>query len=138
MAVTGLEGLALLVGRVLFGGVIAFTGLNHFMQTEQMTGYARHKGVPAPKLGVLASGLFLILGGFSVMLGVFPSLGAVAIAGFLIVAAVMFHDFWAVPEDQQQTEMTQFLKNICLAGGALVIAAVGSQEWVYSLNVMLF
>lgn len=28
----------LLLGRVLFGGIIAFTGLNHFLQTEQMAG----------------------------------------------------------------------------------------------------
>ena len=39
MAVTGTEGLVLLLGRLLFGGVIAFTGFNHFLQTESMTGY---------------------------------------------------------------------------------------------------
>ena len=30
----------LVAGRVLFGGVLAFTGLSHFTQTEQMAGYA--------------------------------------------------------------------------------------------------
>ncbi|SEW15784.1 DoxX family protein [Natrinema salifodinae] len=138
MAVTGIEGIILLVGRIVFGGVIAFTGLNHFMQTEQMTGYAEHKGLPAPKLGVIGSGIVLVLGGLSVILGVFPIVATIVIAGFLIVAGVVFHDFWAVPEEQQQTEMTQFLKNVAMAGGALVIAAVGPQQWAYSLDLSLF
>lgn len=138
MAITGIEGVILLIGRILFGGVIAFTGVNHFLQTDQMTGYAEHKGLPAPKAGVLGSGAVLILGGLSIAAGIFPALGGLAVAVFLIIAALMFHDFWAVPEDQQQTEMTQFLKNVALAGGALIIAAVGAENWAYSLNLGLF
>jgi len=135
---TGIEGILLLLGRILFGGVIAFTGLNHFMQTDQMAGYAQHKGLPAPKVGVLASGVVLVLGGLSVVAGVFPVLGSLVVAVFLVVAALIFHYFWAVPEDQQQTEMTQFLKNVALAGGALVIAAFGTRNWAYSLDLGLF
>lgn len=138
MAITGTEGIVLLVGRILFGGIIAFTGLNHFMQTEEMTGYAQHKGLPAAKLGVLLSGVVLVLGGLSIVVGVFPVIGAFAVAGFLVIAALTFHDFWAVPEDQKQTEMTHFLKNIALAGGAFAIAALGWETWAYALNVRFF
>lgn len=87
---------------------------------------------------MLASGVVLVLAGLSIVAGVFPVVSAVVVAGFLVVAGVIFHDFWAVPEDQQQTEMTQFLKNVALAGGALVIAAVGAEEWAYSLGIGLF
>jgi len=138
MAVTGTEGVVLLLGRVLFGAVIAFTGLSHFMQTDEMTGYAEHKGLPAPKLGVLASGLLLVFGGISIVTGVLPVLSSVLIAGFLVVSGLVFHDFWAVPAEDQQPEMTQFLKNVALAGGALVIAAVGPQDWAYSLGLVIF
>jgi len=138
MAITGTEGLVLLVARVLFGVVVAFMGLNHFLQTEQMTGYAEHKGLPAPKLAVLGSGLVLVLGGVAVVLGVFPVLGGVAVALFLLVAAVLMHDFWAVPEDQTQDEMTQFLKNVALAGGALALAVLALERWAFSLGVGAF
>ncbi|MGB9963636.1 DoxX family protein [Halobacterium hubeiense] len=130
--------LLLLVGRVLFGGVLAFMGLNHFMQTESMTGYAEHKGLPAPKLSVLASGAVLVLGGISVAVGVLPVIGAVALAGFLAVSALTMHNFWAVPEDQQQDEMTGFLKNAALAGAALAVAASAATGWAYSVGVTLF
>ncbi|AHG03397.1 quinol oxidase [Halobacterium sp. DL1] len=137
MVATGLEGVGLLVARVLFGGVVAFMGLNHFMQIDQLTGYAQHKGLPAPKFSVLASGAVLVLGGFAVVLGAFPVVGALAVAGFLLASAVLMHDFWAVPEDQQQDEMTQFLKNVALAGGAVGFAAIATSEWAYSLGVTL-
>ncbi|AFK21601.1 DoxX family protein (plasmid) [Haloferax mediterranei ATCC 33500] len=138
MVLSGLEGIALLLARILFGGVLAFTGLNHFMQTEQMAGYAQHKGLPAPTLSVLGSGALLVLGGLSIITGVLPVVGALVLAGFLVVSALTMHDFWAVPEDQQQTEMTQFLKNIALAGGALAISVLGSTPWALSLGIRLF
>lgn len=135
MAVTGIEGVALLLGRLLFGGVIALMGLNHFMQTGAMAEYAGHKGVPAPRLSVLASGAVLVLGGLSVALGVFPAAGALAVAAFLVTSALLMHDFWAVPEDRKQDEMTQFLKNAALAGGALAVAVLAREAWAFSLGV---
>ncbi len=137
MAVTGVEAVLLLAGRVLFGGVLAFMGLNHFVQTEQMAGYAEHKGLPAPGLAVLGSGALLVLGGLAIAVGVFPVLAALAMAAFLVASAVAMHDFWAVGEDEQQAEMTNFLKNVALAGGALAIAALGTQGWAYSLGLGL-
>lgn len=135
MAVTGTAAIALLGARVLFGGVLAFMGLNHFFQREEMSGYAEYKGVPAPTLSVLVSGVVLVLGGVAIAVGAFPVLGAAAIAGFLLVAALTMHDFWAVPDEQQQDEMVQFLKNVALAGGALAFAALGALSWEYSLGV---
>lgn len=135
MAITGTEGLVLLVARVLFGGVIAFTGLNHFLDGEGMVGYAQHKGLRAPKLAVYGSGAVLVLGGIGIVLGVFPLLSAIAVAIFLISAAVSMHDFWSVPEDQQQNEMTQFLKNVALAGGALALAVLAQQNWAFSAGL---
>ena len=129
---------AFLLARVLFGGVLAFMGLNHFQNVDEMAGYAEHKGLPAPRLAVVGSGLVLALGGVGVALGVVPVLAAGALATFLLVSAVTMHDFWAAPDEQVQEEMTQFLKNVSLAGGALVLLAVGGQAWPYAVGVGLF
>jgi len=137
MAVSGTAALLLLVARVLFGGVIAFMGLNHFMQPDAMAGYAAAKGLPAPRAMVYASGLLLVLGGLGIAVGVYPAAAAVAIAIFLVVSALLFHDFWAAPEDQVQDEMTHFLKNMAMAGAVLAIAVVGTQGWAYSVGIGL-
>lgn len=134
----GASGVVFLLARVLFGGVLAFNGLNHFTNREMMAGYAEAKGTPAPGAAVVVSGLMLLLGGLGIVLGVFPTLSAAAVAIFLVVSALLIHDFWAVPEDQQQDEMTQFLKNVGLTGGALAFLVAGGAEWAYAINVGLF
>jgi putative oxidoreductase len=73
---SGIEGVLLLVARVAFGGVLALTGLNHFLDGESMAGYAEAKGLPAPRLAVAFSGGMLVFGGLAIALGVLPLLGA--------------------------------------------------------------
>lgn len=126
---------AFLLGRLLFGFVLAFMGLNHFAQADAMTGYARAKGLPAPRAGVLLSGGTLLFAGLGVAAGAFvvPAAGAAAL--FLLVSAAVFHDFWAVPEDQQQDEMTAFLKNTVMAGGALAFLGLASAPWPYAVGL---
>lgn len=129
---------AFLIGRILFGAVLAFMGLNHFMNLDGMAEYAAYKGLPAPKLSVIASGALLVGAGLGVVTGIAPVLAGAGLAAFLLVSAVTMHDFWAFSGEEQQTEMTQFLKNVALAGGALALAAVGTAEWPYAVNLGLF
>lgn len=134
----GFGAVALLVGRIAFGGFLAFSGLNHFTNAGQMSQYAEAKGVPLPSFGVVATGVMLIGGGLGIVLGAFPVLAAGALAVFFVGVTPLMHDFWAVPDDQQQDEMTQFTKNAELFGASLVFLALGDLTWGYALNVGLF
>lgn len=127
-------GLALLAGRLLFGGLLAFMGLNHFLDVEGMAGYAASKGIPAPRLGVVVSGMLLSLGGLSLALGVYPLVGALLVVVFFAVTTPTMHAFWRVDDPEaRQSEMNDFLKNAALAGGALVLLGLGAASWPYSL-----
>ncbi len=138
MVVTGTAAAGLLVGRLLFGLVFVFQGVNHFQNVDYMSGYAESKGIPAARLLTVVSGVMLVLGGLAVAAGAYATLGAAAIAVFLLVATPLMHDFWAVPEDQAEGEMTHFLKNLELLGAALVVLAISTVEWQYALGVGLF
>lgn len=110
-----------LAGRILFSAVFVFSGLGHFMQLDEMTEYAAQKGVPAPKLMIVVTGVVLLLGGLSILFWTQVIVGAWLLAGFLLLAAFTVHDFWAVEDPQQaQVEMQQFMKNVALAGAAIV------------------
>lgn len=127
-----------LLARLLFGGVLVFMGFNHFTSVDDLAGYAEMKGLPAPGVSVVASGAMLVLGGLSIVTGAFVVLGAGALAVFLVVSAVVMHDFWTVEDPQrQQTEMTQFLKNVTMAGAALGFLALASAQWQYAVDVGL-
>ena len=129
---------AFLLARVGFGAVLAFMGLNHFLDLEAMAGYAGAKGLPAPRLAVLASGAVLVAGGLGIALGVAPVIAGALLVGFILVTTPLMHDFWAVPEEDAQAELTHFLKNVALGGAALGFLAVGFATWPYAVNVGLF
>lgn len=131
----GLGAIAFLIARVLFGGLLVYQGLNHFLNTDAMTGYTDSKNVPAPRVGVLASGGLLVLSGAGLVLGVYPAIAAGLLVVFFLVVTPLMHNFWAVPEDQQQNEMTHFMKNVQLLGASLVFLALSSETWAYALNI---
>jgi putative oxidoreductase len=99
----------LLIGRILFALVFIASGLGYLAKVDAMTGYAKFKKVPAPKLSVLVSGALLALGGLSIILGVYADLGALVIAILLILMALKMHDFWTQTDAQvKQTETISF------------------------------
>jgi putative oxidoreductase len=124
-----------LIGRMLFGGYFLYNGINHLKNRHQMVPYVEAKGVPAPKISVIASGIPLIIGGASVLLGVKPKLGAAAIIGFLAGVSPIMHDFWRNEDsNERQRNMRSFMTNMALAGGALALAGV-EEPWEASVPV---
>src|ERR1700761_286608 len=121
-----------LIGRIVFGGFFLYNGINHFKQRQGLAQYAGAKDVPYPEAAVTASGVMLAVGGASIMLGVKPQLGTLAILGFLATASPTMHDFWSIEDPQQkQSEMIHFSKNMALLGAALALA--GIEEWPLSI-----
>lgn len=113
------------IGRILFSAIFVFSGINHFLQVGPMSQYAASKGVPAPAAMVLLAGATILLGGLSVLFWVWVEIGTWLLVFFLLLAAFKMHDFWAVEDPQaRQTEMAQFMKNVALAGAALVFYVV--------------
>ena len=56
-----------------------------------MAQYAGSQGVPMPKLGVGVTGLMLLAGGFSILLGFEPRIGALLLVAFLVPTAIVMH-----------------------------------------------
>lgn len=111
-----------LVGRVLFGGYFVIMGLNHFMKTKELTSYAKSKKVPAPKFAILAGGALLLFGGFGVILASYVELAVLSLVVFLVTTSLFMHNFWALKDSaEKMKEMNNFLKNMALVGGALIV-----------------
>ena len=125
---------AFLIGRILFGGYFLYNGLNHFRMRKMMAPYAASKGVPAADTAVLGSGLLILLGGLSILLGIRPHVGAGLIVIFLLGVTPKMHNFWAVTDpNQRMMEMVNFTKNLALIGAALMSIAV-PRPWPFALG----
>jgi putative oxidoreductase len=124
-----------LIGRLLFGGFFLYAGINHLRNRKQMAPYVQSKGLPAPELAVTLSGIPLLIGAASVLLGVKPKLGALAILGFLLGVSPTMHDFWRKEDpNERMNEMVNFMKNLALAGAALALMGV-EEPWEASVPI---
>jgi putative oxidoreductase len=122
-----------LAGRVLYGGFFLLAGIDHFRHVGMMAPYAASKGIPAPRLGVLGSGLLLILGGLSILLGVRPTWGVLFLTLFLLPTSFLMHNYWAATDPSvRQMDQTNFKKNIALLGAAWMLLLI-PQPWPLSL-----
>jgi putative oxidoreductase len=123
-----------LIGRMLFGGFFLYSGINHLMQRKNMAAYTASKGVPKPEIAVTAAAVPLIVGGTSMLLGLKPKLGAIAILGFLAGVSPVMHDFWRNEDpNERMNNMALFMKNLALAGGALALLGV-EEPWEASVT----
>ncbi|QSW99315.1 DoxX family protein [Haloterrigena alkaliphila] len=117
------------LGRILFGGILAFNALDNLRNLQGRVDYADAKDTPLARVSVPAISGSLLLGGLSVALWRAPVAGATAVASFLIGVTPMMHDFWnAEDEEQQQQELIHFLKNTALLGGALAFLEIAQRE----------
>ena len=124
----------LLIGRIIFGGFFIMSGINHFTNAGMMSGYAKSKNVPASYLAVVGTGVMLVLGGLSVLLGLFPVLGLILLIVFLVPTSMLIHDFWTVQDPQARAaEQVNFLKNLALTGAALALM-YGASDWPLALG----
>ena len=122
-----------LLGRLLYSLIFIMSGMGHFMQEDMMTQYAQAKGLPAARAMVLLSGVVLLLAGLGILLGIYVQVAALALFVFLLLAAFTMHAFWKESDPMARaTEQAMFMKNLALAGGALLIMYFGSGP--YSLG----
>ena len=130
---SNINNIAFLIGRVIVGCFFLMNGFNHFAQLNMLTGYAKSKGIPAPKLAVGGSGVLLFLGGLSLLLGYHPTIGAALLVIFLLSASFGIHNFWTIQDQQAKMgEMTHFLKNMAILGLLLMTLAI-PRPWLMSL-----
>jgi putative oxidoreductase len=114
-----------LVGRIFLAVIFLHAGINKlffgFAQTQQQMADA---GIPISFVVLIFTILFQIAGSISLILGYKTKIGSILLLIFLIPATVVFHNPIADP-----TQMTQFLKNLSIMGGLLLILSFGAGEF---------
>ena len=115
----------ILIGRILLGLIFVGSGAaGHLKETEATAGYAESRGVPNSKLLTQVSGVLILAAGLGVIFGVFADLAALGMVAYSLIAAFMVHHFWTDTDEITQTmEMSMFMKNLSIAGGALILFA---------------
>lgn len=115
-----------LAARILIALIFVLSGFGKISGFEGAVGYIASKGLPLPQLAAIGAIIVELGGGILLILGWRARWAAAAMLLFTAVAAVLFHDFWAVPPEQAQNQMIHFMKNISMMGGLLFVVVHGS------------
>jgi len=124
---------AFTAARILVAVIFLANGFGIIPQGFPAKELADH-GAPAAlvPLLMLAARTIEIVGGFGLMLGIYPQMAAIAVIAFLVPATLVAHDFWrAVGTPAYVLQFLNFLKNTAMTGGLLFIAATPNQPTMF-------
>lgn len=115
-----------LTGRILIALIFILSGFSKIAGFEGTVGYIASQGLPLPQLLAIGAIIVELGGGLMLVFGWKARWAAAALFVFTALAALLFHNFWAVPPDQAQNQMIHFMKNLSMMGGLLFVVLHGS------------
>jgi putative oxidoreductase len=108
-----------LVARILLSQIFILAGINKITGYAGTQGYMESMGLPGMLLPLVI--ITEIAGGLAVLLGWQTRIAAYALAGFTVLAAILFHG-----NISDQMQMIMFMKNLAISGGLLLLAVNGA------------
>jgi putative oxidoreductase len=131
------------IARLCVVVLFPFSALNKIFDHQSAMAQAANGLIPLPPaisaLLLVLGGILEVVGPVGILSGFYRRQAALLFIFYVIVTAVLFHNFWSFPfnGDAWNQNFWPFLKNFGLAGGFLYIAAdarMGSLRGAFSLN----
>lgn len=109
-------------GHLLLSGIFISGGAQAFLEPGGRVAKVAKAGLPEPKQAVEFNGVVMVIGGALLASGLAPKLAATLLIGSLIPTTIVGHAFWKENNEVgQKNQLTQFLKNLGLIGGLLLV-----------------
>jgi putative oxidoreductase len=119
-----------LVGRILLALMFLIAGIGKIGAGFAGTvGYIGSVGLPMPQVAAIGAIIVEIVASLALIIGWKTRWAALALAIFSVAAALLFHNYWAMPANQQMMQQIIFMKNLAVAGGLLMLAVAGPGAW---------
>jgi putative oxidoreductase len=115
----------LLASRLMLAAVFVVFGIRKAMAVPATAKYFATLGVPMADVLVWLVILVEIGGGLLLILGWKTRLAAWILAIFVVCATFTAHRFWEFDGPQYVAQLTNFMKNLAIAGGLVLVAACG-------------
>jgi putative oxidoreductase len=123
---TSMQNPLALVGRILLALLFIPAGLSKIGGFDGTVGYIASVGLPLANVAAIIAIIVEVGAGAALLIGWQARWAALALAVFTLVAAVAFHNFWAMPAEQVMIQQIMFFKNLAIIGGLLGVMAWGA------------
>lgn len=121
----GQRDIIILIARVLLMILFVLSGWGKLTGFEGTVGYMTSLGAPAPMLAAAVAVLMEFAVGILLILGFYTRPLAFLFALFVLGTALLGHPFWNMVDPERSANTTQFLKNLSIMGGLLLLAVSG-------------
>jgi putative oxidoreductase len=121
-----------LVGRILLGLIFVLSGFQKLMGFSGVVANITGKGLPLPEVLAVLTVAIELGAGLLLVVGWKARWAALLIFLYIIPVSLTFHNFWTMEGAQAAMNKIQFLKNVSIMGGMLLVAAFGPGR--YSLD----
>jgi putative oxidoreductase len=114
-----------LLGRILLAVMFVVSGYGKLTGFDGAAGYIASKGLPMPQVLAAIAIVIELGGGIALILGWKTRWVALAFIVFLLVITPIFHNYWAAPPEQVMGQQINFMKNLTILGGMLLLLGFG-------------
>lgn len=112
-----------LIGRIVFGLFFVVAALRNTIHFKDRLPSPTNYGFNMPPALVVTGFAMQWLGGLSLLLGLYPVIGALILIAFLALAAGFYHNLFRFEGKDRDPHLYFTLVNITLAGGLLLVIA---------------
>lgn len=125
-----IQTLCLLFGRFLLGLYFILPAIQKITDYENMSAYMQAHDVPLISILLPLTILIQLTAGVALIVGFKGKFAAFILAGLTLVISIYMHNFWSMEEGvNRMHEMQNFVKNMAIMAGLLVVAALGTGEF---------
>ena len=125
-----LENACLLTGRLLMGAYFILPGVQKITGFDEMTSYMEAHSVPMVSVLLPLTILVQLSAGAAIVVGYRGKVAAFILAGLTFIISIYMHDFWSLAKGMEQAhELQNFIKNIAIMSGLLIVAAQGTGKF---------
>jgi len=116
--------IAAVIGRILLAMIFVISGLQKVVDPAPAA--AMLEGVGLPTNFALPTGIFELVAGLLLAIGLMTRLAAFLLFVFVGLTTFFFHNPFGDP-----LQATMALKNVAIMGGMLMVVAYGQMRWSY-------
>lgn len=117
-----MSNISIATGRFLLGLYFFLPGIQKFTESDKLLAYMQSHNIGFAPQFLWFAGAVSIIGGIFLMSGRHVKIVSYGFVIYVLLVNVMLHDFWNMSDELVAREMQNFVKNLAIASGLLVLA----------------
>lgn len=119
-----MSSISIIAGRFLLGLYFLVPGIAKILAPAEQLQMMEAQNIPYAQALLMFAGVSSIIGGLALMSGRYVRLAAYGFVVYTLLVNVMIHPFWVI-----ESETQNFVKNVGIMAGLLVLAGYAQPRW---------